>query len=149
MAEKDAVSFALKLLETKDYFAEELRFKTACRYGNAEADKVIDALKSYLDDEKVAENYIRSKLLSGYGPYYISGKLFERGYSISVDDILKKADEEDIDVEAEIKKLAKKHMAGRLSDPYKAWQKCMAFLHGRGYPGWLCEKVIKKGDYEK
>lgn len=151
MSGKDALSYALKLLGIRDYFTEELRFKTARKFGEDEADKAVEALKGYgyLDDERAAANYIRLKLLSGYGPYYISGKLYERGCSVSAGDIIKKAGEEGIDLEEKIKSLAGRYMAGENPDPYKAWLKCMAFLRGRGYPGWLCDKTVKKGDFER
>lgn len=151
MAGKDALSYALKLLGIKDYFTEELRFKIARKYGDAEAENAVEALNGYgyLNDGRAAENYIRSKLRSGYGPYYISGKLYERGYAVSAGDIMKKAEAEEIDLEEQVRSLAGKYTVPENADPYKAWVKCMAFLQNRGYPGWLCNKIVKKGDFER
>ena len=43
------------------------------KFGKLEAEKAVLEMEQagYLDDERTACNYIRAKLKSGYGPYYI------------------------------------------------------------------------------
>ena len=151
MASKSALSYALKLLGVRDYFKNELFSKTAAKFGEIEASMAIEAIESYgwLNDEKTADNYIRIKLLSGYGPYYISGKLYEKGFSLSADEIIKKAEGAEIDLEAQIEKLAARYKGKSTGDLYKDRAKCMRFLMNRGYPLQLCDKILTKGDFFK
>lgn len=146
MASKEAISYGLKLLGIRDYFKAELFIKVAAKYGEAAAKEAVSALEEwrYLNDERVADNFIRMKLLSGYGPYYISGKLYEKGYSLSSQDIMNKAEACGIDIEEQIEKLAERHSIKESGDLYRDRAKRMRFLMNRGYPSWLCDKILKK-----
>ena len=151
MAKGDALSYCLKLLGLRDYFKEELLFKATVKYGESEAIKAVKAIEGYgyLNDERAADNYIRSRLLSGYGPYYISGKLYEKGYGLSVEEIIKRAEAHQIDIEEQIRKLAEKHSFKKSGNAYEDWAKCMRFFINRGYPRQLCDRILKKEDFER
>ena len=72
------LSYAYKLLSMRDYFKNELYEKIEKKCGSLEAEKAVAEMEQAgcIDDERTAYNYIRAKLKSGYGPYYISNKLY-------------------------------------------------------------------------
>lgn len=147
---KDALSYAYKLIGMKDYFSGELYEKVSKKYNAEDAADVISRFSGlgYLNDERVAKSYISYKLRSGYGPYYIGNKLYAKGVTVTADEIMKIAADEDIDMESQIKRLADRYEIDKADDRYKQYAKCMTFLQNRGYPFGLCDKVIKKrGDY--
>ena len=85
MADK-SISYAYKLLGMKDYFKSELYEKVKNKFGEDSAEKAVEymVLNGYIDDKKTAYNYARSKLSAGYGPYYITNKLYLKGYEADI-----------------------------------------------------------------
>ena len=65
------------------------------------------------------------------------------------DEIIKKAEGAEIDLEAQIEKLAARYKGKSTGDLYKDRAKCMRFLMNRGYPLQLCDKILTKGDFFK
>ena len=151
MSDNKHISYAIKLLSVRDYFEEELFFKISKKFNNEKAKDAIETVKryGYINDKKVAKNYIRIKLLSGYGPYYICNKLYAKGYNIDVDSVIAYAKEENIDMELYIKKIVTNYKNKKYNEPYEIWAKCMNYLVNRGYPTGLCKKLVKIGDFEK
>ncbi len=150
MEDKKHISYTLKLLSLRDYFEKELFFKVSKKFNEKSAKEAIKLAKKYgyIDDDRVANNYIRIKLLSAYGPYYICSKLYEKGYEITVDKVLDIAKTENINIEEYILKLASNYKNKKSQDPYKMWVKCMTYVTNRGYPIGLCKKLIDIGDFE-
>lgn len=146
----EPLRYALKILGIKDYFTAEIKEKLEARFSKNEAEETILKLDEYgyLNDEQTARNYISYKLRSGYGAYYIKEKLYRRGYEISKESVKMLAETEEIDLEAQIKKLAEKYK-GKTGDPQKNYMRCISFLARRGFPTELCFKILKKGDFEK
>lgn len=142
-------SYGLKLLGIRDYFSHELRKKIAAKFGDDEADIAAAELlrRGFLDDERAAYNYARSKLLSGYGPYYIKAKLYEKGYMADTEYIDEIARKENIDTAGLIIKISERYK-GRKGDAYKKYLKCASYLSGRGYSRELITDTIKKEDFE-
>lgn len=144
-------SYAIKLLSVRDYFTEELRKKIIKKIGSNElADETIYKLKEmgYLDDDKVAYNYTRYKLSSGYGPYYIANKLYELGCQKDISYIESVADAEGIDLESFIIKYSKKYKTKNSEDSFKNYVKCVNFLKNKGYPTDLIMNTLDEGDFE-
>lgn len=88
----------------------------------------------YLDDGRVFRGYVRWKLESGYGPYYIREKLYQRGVESSVQEIIETARKEEIDIDAVIASVIKKYLKTRkkMTDG-KETRSCLNYLKGRGF----------------
>lgn len=146
----EPLKYALKILGIKDYFEAEIREKLSARFGEEEAAEVIGKLRGYgyINDERAASNYISRKLRSGYGPYYIKDKLFQRGMETDAEEIQKIAEKDGIDMEATLLRLSERYK-DKNGDPAKNFAKCISFLTGRGFSTGLCFRILKKGDFEK
>lgn len=150
--DKKHITYTIKLLSIKDYFEKELFIKVAKKFDEKSAKDAINIAKNYgyIDDERVAKNYIRSRLISGYGPYYICHKLYEKGYNTTVDYIENIAVKENINMEKYILKIVATYKNKKSDDYYKLYSKCMNYLiNSRGYSIDLCKKLIDVGDFEK
>lgn len=146
----EPLKYALKILGVKDYFTCEISEKLTSRFGEEQAEDTIAKLNGYgyLNDERVTKNYISYKLRSGYGPYYIKEKLYQRGIETDISTIDEVAVIENVDMEGIIGKLSEKYK-GKKGDARKNYLKCVSFLTGRGFPTGLCFKILKKGDFEE
>ena len=105
------------------------------------------ASHGYVDDEKTAYNYARSKLSAGYGPYYISSKLYLKGCEMDVSSIEAICEKENISMEEHILKYSKRYIKKNSDDPYKDYIKCLNFLKNKGYSPALVMQIIKKEDF--
>ncbi len=146
----NSISYAYKLLSMRDYFRQELFDKIEKKYGIIEAEKVIQEMENmgYINDERTAYNYVRSKLKSGYGPYYISNKLYLIGCQKDISFIDYVAEKEDIDYSLYIKKYMVRYVKENSDDPYKDYVKCINFLKNKGYSPSYVMTIIKKEDFE-
>lgn len=144
------ISYAYKLLSMRDYFKNELYEKIEKKFGKLEAEKAVLEMEQagYLDDERTACNYIRAKLKSGYGPYYISNKLYLKGCNKDISFIEDVADKENIDMTEYIIKYSKRYIKKGSDDPYKDYVKCINFLKNKGYSPSVVMQIIKKEDFE-
>ena len=102
----------------------------------------------FIDDERTAYNYIRAKLKSGYGPYYISNKLYLKGCHKDISYIEEVAEKENINMEEYILKYSRRYIKKESGDPYKDYIKCMNFLKNKGYAPSVVMQIIKKEDFE-
>ncbi len=148
MADK-SISYAYKLLGMKDYFKSELYEKVKNKFGEDSAEKAVEymVLNGYIDDKKTAYNYARSKLSAGYGPYYITNKLYLKGYEADISFIEDISFKENISMEEFIKKYSKRYIKKNSDDPYKDYIKCINFLKNKGYSPALVMQTIKKEDF--
>lgn len=148
MADK-SISYAYKLLGIRDYFKNELYEKVKSKFGELEAEKVLEYMvaNGYIDDKKTAYNYARSKLSAGYGPYYISSKLYLKGVDIDISSIEEICIKENISMEEHILKYSKRYIKKDSDDPYKDYIKCINFLKNKGYSPALVMQIIKKEDF--
>lgn len=144
------LSYAYKLLSMRDYFKNELYDKIEKKCGSLEAEKAVAEMEQagFLDDERTAYNYIRAKLKSGYGPYYISNKLYLKGCHKDISDIEEVAEKENISMEEYILKYSKRYIKKESDDPYKDYIKCLNFLKNKGYAPSVVMQIIKKEDFE-
>ncbi len=148
MADK-SISYAYKLLGIRDYFKNELYEKVKSKFGELEAEKVLEYMvaNGYIDDKKTAYNYARSKLSAGYGPYYISSKLYLKGVDIDISFIEEICIKENISMEEHILKYSKRYIKKNSDDPYKDYIKCINFIKNKGYSPALVMQIIKKEDF--
>ncbi len=146
----NSISYAYKLLSMRDYFKQELFEKIEKKYGIVEAEKVIAEMENmgYINDENTAYNYIRNKLKSGYGPYYISNKLYSAGCRKEISFIESVASREEIDITEIIKQYSKRYIKKNSENPYKDYIKCITFLKNKGFSQSLIMTIIKKEDFE-
>lgn len=148
MADK-SISYAYKLLGIRDYFKNELYEKIKSKFGHEQAEIAVGYMAShgYVDDERTAYNYARSKLSAGYGPYYISSKLYLKGCEMDVSSIETICEKENISMEEHILKYSKRYIKKNSDDPYKDYIKCLNFLKNKGYSPALVMQIIKKEDF--
>lgn len=144
------LSYAYKLLGMRDYFKNELYLKIEKKCGSLEAENAVAEMEQagFIDDDKTAYNYARAKLKAGYGPYYISNKLYLKGCSKDISFIIEVAEKENIDMNEYIIKYSKRYIKRESDDPYKDYVKCINFLKNKGYAPGEVMLVIKKEDFE-
>ena len=138
---------ALKLLSRKNYFTAELERKLSETYPDEDLLSVTKRLTEdgFLNDARVFRGYVRWKLESGYGPYYIREKLYQRGVEHSVQEIAEAALKEELDIDAVIvsvinkyRKTRKKTTGGEFARP------CLNYLRGRGFDLSDSLRILKK-----
>ena len=144
------LSYAYKLLSIRDYFKNELYDKIEKKCGSLEAEKAVAEMEQagFIDDERTAYNYIRAKLKSGYGPYYIYNKLYLKGCNKEISDIEEVAEKENINMEEYILKYSKRYIKKESDNPYKDYIKWLNFLKNKGYAPSVVMQIIKKEDFE-
>lgn len=144
------LKYAYKLLSIRDYFKNELYSKIENKFGNEEAENTISEIEKlgYIDDEKVAYNYTRAKLQAGYGPYYITNKLYLKGCFKDISYIENVAEKEKIDMAEYIIKFSKRYIIEKSKDSYKCYIKCINFLKNRGYSPSMVMDIINKEDFK-
>lgn len=152
-------NYVYNILARKDFTEGEIRLKLGEKFNISDEriDSIVSKLKSYglVNDERFKKNFVLSKLRDGYGPYYISQKLYDKRLTISPDDISDIASCEDISIEETaknvcIKKLDSiitksgigqktKHLSG-----YDLYKKCFDFLVRRGFDMELSRRIAKE-----
>ena len=138
---------ALKLLLRKNYFTTELEQKLSEIYPGEDIAPVINRLitDKYLDDNRVFKEYVRWKIESGYGPYYIRDKLYQKGVERSVREIAETAEQEELDIDSVIASVAKKYrkIRKKMTDA-EFVRSCLNYLKGRGFDSSACLRILKK-----
>ena len=149
---KDVLKYCFRLLSRRDYLTSEIIDKVTKKFSYKESLAVVEKLTDlkYLDDEKVVRNYVSYKLRSGYGRYYISNKLFERGVkNISSDFIDTVAYEDGIDVLDKINSFKLKFVDKNVEDREKLYIRTLNYLKNRGYHISDIVKIVKREDFLK
>lgn len=133
---KTGLEYASRILSKRDYSEKELKKKIADHFGWEEAEETIEKLKDYgyLDDERYREVYILSRVRSGYGPFRISGDLYEKGLDDSLDDLDEICEKSHIDRTAILRDNIKRYLERKnIEDNYELKQKCTAYFYRRGH----------------
>lgn len=145
------LTYGIKLLSLRNYFKSELYSKIKSKFDDKTAVEAVETLEDmgYINDEVTVKSYIRQKLSSGYGPYYISNKLYEKGYPKDISFIENTAYEENIDMAEYIKKYSMRYVVENSQDSFRDYVKCINFLKNRGYALDLIRQTIKQEDFEK
>lgn len=146
-SKRPPIEYAFRILSIKDYSEAGMREKLISRYTPQEAKEVIERLKelNYIDDLRYAENFIVSKLLSGYGVYAVVRKLREKGVDVNMGFVRSVAEKRDINTEELLVNAMKKYLAKTHGDnKIAARQKCLAFMMRRGFDINLAEKYFER-----
>lgn len=134
----DILKFALRLLSRKDYFEHELRKKLEEKFGDTdEIDLVLNRLKElkYIDDDRVAQQFIKSQFKRGNGQYLIRKKLLDKGIDLPISTIESFKEIDDDFKELIVKKFQK----------YKGdYQKTVAYFYRKGYSYDLIKSVLSE-----
>ena len=141
---KTPLSYALFLLNRRDYGKNELAVKIAQKYGPEEVTAVIERLeqKNFLDDERFARNFIRLKSGSK-SKQFIKNKLFQIKIS---SDLVERILEEEYSSQKEhenIKELAQRYVRKKEGEE-NLYQKTGSFLLRRGFSYDLVKKVLSE-----
>ncbi len=142
--------YNIEISSMRDYFKNELYEKIEKKCGSLEAEKAVAEMEQAgcIDDERTAYNYIRAKLKSGYGPYYISNKLYLKCCYKDISYIEEVAEKEKINMEEYILKYSRRYIKKESDNPYKDYIKCINFLKNKGYAPSEVMKIIKQEDFE-
>ena len=140
MTPPTAYNYALTLLAARPYASRALHRKLIQRkYSAADADDVIRRLvdNGLLNDERFAEQYARSKMLStGASKRRLTQDLYRKGIKgdVATSAIANVIDQDEIDPSAVIERVARKKLAqlGNL-EPVVLRRRLFAFLARRGY----------------
>ena len=140
MTPPTAYNYALNLLAARPYASRALHRKLIQKkYSAADADDVIRRLldNGLLNDERFAEQYARSKMLStGASKRRVTQDLYRKGIKgdVATSAIANVIDQDEIDPAAVIERVARKKLAqlGSL-EPVVLRRRLFAFLARRGY----------------
>ena len=140
MTPPTAYNYALNLLAARPYASRALHRKLIQKkYSAADADDVIRRLldNGLLNDERFAEQYARSKMLStGASKRRLTQDLYRKGIKgdVATIAIANVIDQDEIDPAAVIERVARKKLA-QLGDlePAVLRRRLFAFLARRGY----------------
>jgi regulatory protein len=144
-----AYNYALNLLAARPYATRALHRKLIQKkYSAADADDVIRRLvdNGLLNDERFAEQYARSKMLStGASKRRLTQDLYRKGIKgdIATSAIANVIDQDEIDPAAVIERVARKKLAqlGNL-EPVVLRRRLFAFLARRGYDVDEIKRVV-------
>jgi regulatory protein len=146
---KDKIlEYAYFLLSKKDYTEQELlnKFKSRFPEGTGFFEQVLDKLKeyNYINDEKYFQNYVKSKSLSSYGPYYIKMKLQNKGIYKSIEEISDLINK-NFDQKEQIRQLlSKKKYSSKKYNKYQLKKKYFDFLIRRGFDMNIINQVLQE-----
>jgi len=144
-----AYNYALNLLAARPYAARALHRKLIQKkYSAADADDVIRRLldNGLLNDERFAEQYARSKMLStGASKRRLTQDLYRKGIKgdVATSAIATVIDQDEIDPAVVIERVARKKLA-QLGDlePAVLRRRLFAFLARRGYDVDEIKRVV-------
>ena len=149
MTPPTAYNYALNLLAARPYASRALHRKLIQKkYSAADADDVIRRLldNGLLNDERFAEQYARSKMLStGASKRRLTQDLYRKGIKgdVATAAIANVVEQDEIDPAAVIERVARKKLAqlGNL-EPVVLRRRLFAFLARRGYDVDEIKRVV-------
>jgi len=139
------VKYASRILSYRPYFRFKLRdklFLRAQKLAFENPDDIIDSIlddlakSGYLDDQYLAQAYVRRQLSKGYGPKIIALKLKYLGLEPSMVTAALKSEVTEESEISSIKKYCQKY-------PRLDQRKRISKLYFRGYSGQLIKKVLQ------
>lgn len=142
---KTGMEYASRLLSKRDYSEKDLRKKITEHFGAEEAAETIVKLKEYgyLNDERYREVYIQSRIRSGYGPYRISGDLYEKGLDDDLSDLDEICEKSHIDRHAILRENVASYLKRKnIEDSYELTEKCKAYFYRKGHSLSDVKKLI-------
>jgi regulatory protein len=135
---------ALASLCMREHSVKELSEKLARKEYKQESIEVVikECLDSnYLNEQRFAEIYWRSRARKGFGPNKISQELKFKGISSSMAD--KTMNQEELDFNEVVQRVYQKKFKGKLIEDFKDKAKRQNYLYQRGFPMELIRLVIE------
>jgi len=142
---KTGMEYASNILAKRDYSEKELRVKIAGHFGSEEAEETVSKLKEYgyLDDTRYREVYITSRIRSGYGPFRITGELYDKGLDDDLADLDEICEKSLVDRKAILRENIQLFLERKSADDkYKLIEKCTAHFYRRGHPLSEVKRII-------
>lgn len=124
----------IHLLSMREHSVFELADKLSKKGFDATViDSVVEELKTanYVNDERFAESYIRSKQMRGMGPIKIKSELHAKGVSSAIID--EYVNDDDASWYDAAESLHQKKYGDKELKTYKEWTARARFLQGRGF----------------
>jgi len=147
---EDVKSYALFLLNSRDYTEQRMRDKLAQRYARDKQynEDVMTLLLSsnFIDDMRFVEVCVTSFLHQKIGPSKIKQKLYAKGFSSKAIETAMQLTG-DKDYLSDARALIERKYKGKPFDDHKEKQKAMAFLVRQGFSFDIANKAIS-GSYE-
>ncbi len=133
---------ALDILSRREHSSYEIKTKLKKFESNEKnLDELVTRLKdsNFINDERFASSFIKSKAQSGYGPLYINQYLSKKRIAPGLYDIYAL----DIDWESICKDQFEKKRKGKNINP-KEKEKILRFLAYRGFSYEIIKNALKK-----
>lgn len=142
---EDVRSYAIFLLNSRDYTEQRMRDKLAQRYARDTRynDEVMNFLLSsnFIDDMRLVEMCVTSFLQQKIGPSKIKQKLYSKGFSNQAIEAAMRLTG-DKDYLSDAKALVERKYKGKVFDDHREKQKAMAFLVRQGFSFDVANKAI-------
>lgn len=152
---KQAYSYLVKLLSSRDYSEHKLREKLReKKFPANEIDDAVNEIKErgYLREEAYSEARIKAFMNKGYSANYIKQKLQQEKLTVSEEQIYEVFDEYRITEPEQIKKLLSKKLKGLSDDKEEAQrerQKAIRFALSKGHnPGTVFKTLKTSFNYD-
>lgn len=146
MSSKNAYSYLVKLLSTRDYSEHKLREKLYQRnYPANEIDEAINEIKArnFLREDNYIEARVKAFMNKGYSPDYIRQKLEQERLTVTDKDIEDIFSEHKISVEEQIDRLVRKKLNGRVEIDFDEETKILRYVLGKGHDFSISKRVLK------
>jgi regulatory protein len=146
MSTKEAYSYIVKLLSSREYSEHKLREKL--RTKKFPANEIDDALteikaKGYLREEVYTEGRVRGLMNKAYSPNYIRQKLAQEHLSVSEEEIQEIFQENHVSEEEQIERLVKKKLGTKTNLDFDQQGKILRYLISKGHDFSTSKKVLK------
>ena len=132
-----AYTYLIRILTKRDYSEYKLRQKLKEKgFEEFDAEEAISLVKekNYLREDYYIEARVKGLMHKGNSPTYIQNKLREEMLDVSTELILDIFKENHQTIEEQIKYLANKKLRSSVGkDPYKAREKALAYVIGKGH----------------
>lgn len=146
---KQAYSYLVKLLSSRDYSEHKLREKLReKKFPANEIDNALNEIKErgYLKEEAYAEARIKGFMSKGYSANYIKQKLQQEKLTVSEETIYEVFDEHRVSEDEQIKKLLSKKLrviSDDKEEAHKERQKAIRFALSKGHNPGAVFKILK------
>lgn len=146
MSTKEAYSYIVKLLSSREYSEHKLREKL--RTKKFPANEIDDALteikaKGYLREEVYTESRVRGLMNKAYSPNYIRQKLAQEKLTVSEEEIQEIFQENHVSEEEQIERLVKKKVGSKTNLDFDQQGKILRYLISKGHDFSTSKKVLK------
>jgi regulatory protein len=143
---KEAYSYIVKLLSSREYSEHKLREKLKTKKFPAnEIDDAITEIKAkgYLREEVYTEGRVRGLMNKAYSVNYIRQKMAQEHLNVSEEEIQEIFNENDISEEEQIERLVRKKLGTKTNLDFVQQGKILRYLISKGHDFSTSKKVLK------